>query len=38
MFDIRNIQENVIYEAVRAESNEEAAGAVVYGEGGTHRK
>lgn len=37
MFDIRNIQENVIYEAVRAESNEEAAGAVAYGEGGAAR-
>lgn len=31
MFDIRKIQENVIYEAVRAESNADVAGEVVYG-------
>lgn len=31
MFDIRKIQEKVIYEAVKAESNEETAGEVVYG-------
>lgn len=31
MFDIRKIQEKVIYEAVRAESNEDIAGKVVYG-------
>ena len=31
MFDIRKIQENIIYEAVRAESNEDIANEVVYG-------
>lgn len=31
MFDIRKIQENVIYEAVKAESNADAAQEVVYG-------
>lgn len=31
MFDIRKIQENVIYEAVKAESNADVAGEVVYG-------
>ncbi|WP_294151882.1 DUF6144 family protein [uncultured Clostridium sp.] len=31
MFDIRKIQERVIYESVKAESNEEIAGEVVYG-------
>lgn len=31
MFDIRKIQEKVIYEAVKAESNAETAGEVVYG-------
>jgi len=30
MFDIRKIQEMVIYEAVKAESNAETAGEVVY--------
>lgn len=33
MFDIRKIQENVIYEAVKAESNEDIANEVVYGKG-----
>lgn len=32
MFDIRKIQENAIYEAVKAESNAETAREVVYGE------
>ncbi len=31
MFDIRKIQENVIYEAVKAESNADTAKEVVYG-------
>lgn len=31
MFDIRKIQENVLHEAVRAESDEETAAEVVYG-------
>lgn len=31
MFDIRKIQENVIYEAVKAESNADTANEVVYG-------
>lgn len=31
MFDIREIQEKVIYEAVKAESNADTAGEVVYG-------
>lgn len=31
MFDIRKIQENIIYEAVKAESNENIANEVVYG-------
>ncbi len=31
MFDIRKIQENVIYEAVKAESNADVASEVVYG-------
>ena len=31
MFDIRKIQENVIYEAVKAESNTDTANEVVYG-------
>lgn len=31
MFNIRKIQENVIYEAVKAESNEDIANEVVYG-------
>lgn len=31
MFDIRKIQEKVIYESVKAESNAETAGEVVYG-------
>lgn len=33
MFDIRKIQENVIYEAVKAESNADIANEVVYGNG-----
>lgn len=35
MFDIRKIQENVIYEAVRTESNEDIASEVVYGRKGS---
>lgn len=31
MFDIRKVQEKVIYEAVKAESNADVAGEVVYG-------
>lgn len=31
MFDIRKNQENVIYEAVKAESNTDIANEVVYG-------
>ena len=31
MFDIRKIQEDVIYKAVKAESDEETARKVVYG-------
>ena len=34
MFDIRKIQENMIYESVKAESNESIAGEVVYGREG----
>ena len=34
MFNIREIQENVIYEAIKAESNESIAGEVVYGREG----
>lgn len=34
MFDIRKIQENVIYEAVKAESNADTASEVVYGKEG----
>lgn len=34
MFDIRKIQENVIYEAVKAESNADTASEVVYGKAG----
>lgn len=34
MFNIRKIQENVIYEAVKAESNAEVANEVVYGDQG----
>lgn len=33
MFDIRKIQEQVIYDAVKAASSDETAAAVVYGEG-----
>lgn len=33
MFDIRKIQENVIYEAVKAESDADVASEVVYGRG-----
>lgn len=33
MFDIRNIQENVIYEAVKTKSNDRTANEVVYGMG-----
>ena len=33
MFDIRKIQENVIYEAVKTKSDEATANEVVYGEG-----
>ena len=32
MFDIRKIQEQVIYSAVKAESNDETAAKIVYGE------
>lgn len=35
MFDIRKIQENVIYESVKAESNADIAHEVVYGKGQT---
>ena len=31
MFDIRKVQEKVMYEAVRAKSNADVAGEVVYG-------
>ena len=34
MFDIRKIQENMIYESVKAESNESIAEEVVYGREG----
>ena len=34
MFNIREIQENVIYEAIKAESNESIAGEVLYGREG----
>ena len=34
MFNIREIQENVIYEAIKSESNESIAGEVVYGREG----
>lgn len=35
MFDIRKIQENVIYEAVKGQSNEDIAREVVYGKEGS---
>ena len=35
MFDIRKIQEQVIYEAVKHESDDETAKAIVYGDGGS---
>lgn len=38
MFDIRKIQEHVIYDAVRAESSEEIAGEIVYGKEGAANK
>ncbi len=38
MFDIRKIQEQVIYGAVKAASNDETAAAVVYGENGQASK
>lgn len=38
MFDIRKIQENVIYEAVKAKSNADVASEVVYGCGRSAQK
>lgn len=38
MFDIRKIQENVIYEAVKAQSNADIASEVVYGDNWSSNK
>lgn len=38
MFNIRSIQEKVIYEAIKSESNEEIAKEIVYGNGVVHKE
>ena len=37
MFDVRKIQENAIFEAVKNESNEETANEIVYGKDGSSK-